>query len=540
MAEPIPQTIPAFLAAAASDRDRPALAAVESGQLVWRSWGQVLLDVRRVAGGIAARDIQPGDRVAQTAPNCYGWVIADLAILSLGAVHVPLHASSTNEQIRQQIEHSGAKLLLTDDSAGQRDLAVPRLSHGELFHGSSTSTAALGDGLGPDSLATILYTSGTTGEPRGVMLTHSNLVSNAVALVEAVATGSNEVRLCLLPLSHIYARTCDLYTWLVRGSRLVLAESRDTILRDCQLVRPTAINAVPYFYQKVAQRLESAGKAECLGALREALGGELKRCFCGGAAVAPETEALFERQGLPVLSGYGLTEASPVVTASGPEDYAAGSVGRPLPGAEVRVAGDGELLVRGPGVMRGYWRDEPATSAALANGWLHTGDLGRLDDAGRLFITGRKKEIIVLSTGKNVDPARVEALLCGSRWVEQALVVGDGRKCLGALIVPNPEALRAEIRRRRLWVWSKRRAVTHPRVVELYREEIDRCLASAAPEERVGPFRLLARGFTPELGELTPKLSLRRGVLTEHFGIEIAELFDGKAGRPAPPDPPPA
>ncbi len=525
MAEPSSLTIPALLASAATEADQPALAAVESGQVVWRSWREVIEEVSRAVGALAARGIGPGDRVAQVAPNSYGWVVADLAVLSLGAVHVPLHATATGEQVRQQVGHSGAKLVLTDGSNDSGEFGVPILSHDELLRGGAG--AAAGDGVKADSLATILYTSGTTGDPRGVMLTHGNLVSNARALVDAVATGSNEVRLCLLPLSHIYARTCDLYTWLVRGSRLVLAESRETILRDCQLVRPTAINAVPYFYQKVAQRIVAAGKADQPGAVREALGGELKRCFCGGAAVAPETESLFKHQGLPVLSGYGLTEASPVVSASGPEDYAPGSVGRPLPGTQVKVVEDGELLVRGPGVMQGYWREEAAASDALSDGWLRTGDLGRLDDEGRLYITGRKKEIVVLSTGKNVDPARVEALLCGSRWVEQAFVMGDGRKVLGALIVPNPEALRGEIRRRRLLVWSKRRAVTHPKVVQLYREELDRCLASASPEERVGPFRLLTRGFTPESGELTPKLSLRRGAITEHFAREIGGLFGG-------------
>jgi len=257
----------------------------------------------------------------------------------------------------------------------------------------------------------------------------------------------------------------------------------------------------------------------------------MKRCFCGGAAVAPEVEALFREQGLPLLSGYGLTEASPVVSATSLENYRPGTVGQPLANLEVQLAADGEILVRGPSVMLGYWQDTAATEAAIVDGWLRTGDLGERDAEGNLRIVGRKKELLVLSTGKNVSPVRVEQLLASSRLVEYACVVGEGRSCLAALIVPNPDALRAEIRRRRLWVWSKRRAVSHPAIRALYRAEIDRLLQAASREEQVGPFALLPRGFSIERGELTPKLSLRRRQIGANFAGLIERMYHSRRAR---------
>jgi len=560
-------TIPALLAATvARQGDQPALGTISQGTLVWRSWNELGALVAQAAEALAARGVQPGDRVAQLSPNCEGWIVADLAIQQLRAVHVPLHAALARPQAAEQIVHAGARLLLVDreETADRLRAAVGQqatiLTHAELsclppLKGwEQPSTVAGGDraqdgspresirgGIPeasltanasptPDSLATILYTSGTTGAPRGVMLTHRNLLANAIGVTDAVAAIADEIRLCLLPLSHIYARTCDLYSWIYRGTQLVLAESRDTILRDCQLVRPTVLNAVPYFYQKVADSLRNREEPADAATLRQAFGGSIKRCYCGGAGIAPEVEQFFAERELPILCGYGLTEAAPVVTASTFENYAAGTVGRPLPNLEVRVAEDGELLVRGPNVMQGYWHDEAATAASIQEGWLHTGDLAAWSENGNLRIVGRKKEMIVLATGNKVAPTQVEQLLTGSPWIEQCCVVGDGRKCLAALIVPNPEMLRQEIRRRRLLVRSRRRALTHPRVLALYRQEIDRCLANAASFEQVGPFMLLGRGFSVEAGELTPKLSLRREAIERAFSGEIEKLYGGGPG----------
>jgi long-chain acyl-CoA synthetase len=543
-------TIPALLAATVAQQgDRPALGVICQGLLAWRTWRELGASVDRAAADLIERGIKAGDRVAQLSPNCEGWIVADLAIQQIGAVHVPLHAALSAKQAAEQIAHAGAKLLLVDALATENKLRgalrgqVKVIVHDDCINPPPLKGGARGgipDATTPtqlhapeaSSLATILYTSGTTGPPRGVMLTQRNLVANAIGVTDAVAAIADEIRLCLLPLSHIYARTCDLYSWIYRGTRLVLAESRDTILRDCQLARPTVINAVPYFYQKVADSLRQSDKSADTAALRQALGGEVKRCYCGGAGLAPETEQFFAERELPILCGYGLTEASPVVTATTFETYAEGTVGRPLQNVEVRLADDGELQVRGPNVMAGYWHDEAATAAAIHDGWLQTGDLAAWSETGNLRIVGRKREMIVLATGNKVAPTRIEQLLVGSPWIEQCCIVGDGRKCLAALIVPNPDKLRREIRRRRLWVWSRRRALTHPEVLALYREEINRCLAAAASFEQVGPFLLLGRGFSIEAGEMTPKLSLCRGVIERVFSSEIETLYGGDRGRP--------
>ena len=368
---------------------------------------------------------------------------------------------------------------------------------------------------------TVVPTSGTSESPRGVVLTEQNLVANAVALSEASGGDGDELRLSFLPMEHLYARTCDLYTWVVRGSRLVLAESPKTVFRDAAVVRPTVVNGVPYFFQKAIDLADERGVG-----LRELFGGAIKRCYCGGAPLAPEVERRFFDEGVPLYTGYGLTEASPVVTVNTPSAHRLGTVGRPLPGVVVCVAGPdastpGEVLVRGPNVMRGYADDPDETARALHGGWLHTGDLGELDADGFLTITGRSKELIVLSTGKKVFPSRVEAMLGASPWIEQACVLGDGQTGLRALLVPNPERLRAEVRRRRLWVWSKRGALRHAAVRALYREVIDGCLAAAAREEQVHAFALVGRAFDRDRGEVTAKLSLRRDAIARGFATEL-------------------
>lgn len=396
---------------------------------------------------------------------------------------------------------------------------------GESLHWltwSEVTAGLLRERLGVDIEAPepiVVPTAGTSAAPRRVMLSHANLASNAIALSEASGGDGDELRLSFLPMSHLYARTCDLYTWIVRGSRLVLAESPKTVFRDAKLVRPTVINGVPYFFQKAIDLTEQNGES-----LRSLLGGEIKRCYCGGAPLAPEVERRFFDEGVSLYTGYGLTEASPVVTVNTPDAHKLGTVGKPLPGVTVRIAEDGEVLVQGPNVMLGYLDDPEATAEALRDGWLHTGDLGELDDEGFLTITGRKKELIALSTGKKVAPSRVEALLCASPWIEQACVLGEGAKGLRALIVPNRDRLRAEVKRRRLWVWSKRSALRHPAIRELYRQEIAERLAGAAPEERPHGFTLIGRGFDQERGEMTAKLSLRREAIAENFARELAAI----------------
>jgi long-chain acyl-CoA synthetase len=516
------QTILAYLLAAVRQRGlEPALGVIHGGKIAWRTWREIMDDVGRLASQIRAAGVRPGDRIAHVSENRSEWVITDLALHLVGAVHVPMHVTLSGEQIAEQIAASGARVVFVS-SAELLAKFSGRISHGEtVFVHDEQATGESkpplgkpdavfpppGTGPQPDDLATILFTSGTTGRPRGVMLSQRNLAWNSAASADAHG-GDHETRINILPFSHIYARTCDLYTWVYRGSRLVLAESRASLVRDCQLAQPTVLNGVPYLYQRIADRVRASGATDEAAALAAMFGGRMKQLSCGGAVVAPEIEAWYADRGMPLLPGYGLTEASPVISLSTPMARKLRSVGRPLKGIDVRIGDDGEVLVRGPNVMLGYWQDEAATAEVIRDGWLQTGDLGELDEESFLTIHGRKKELIVLSTGKKVSPTRVESLLTASPLVEQVAVFGEGRTALVALVAPTACGLAGDSAELR----------------DKLAADIHRCLAAAACEEQVRDFAILDRPFSIERGELTPKQSLRRDVIARNFAVELAEL----------------
>ena len=377
----------------------------------------------------------------------------------------------------------------------------------------------------PTDLATILYTSGTTGEPKGVMLSHGNLASNARSSLSVFESLPDDLRLCWLPLSHIFARTSDLYCWIASRSQMAVAQSREKIIANCQALHPTIVTGVPYFFDKVRRHLLSQADGEPPGRLSEMLGGRLRIACSGGAALPDATAEFYWRHDVPLVQGYGLTETSPVITVSHPSANRVGSVGRPIPEVEVRIADDGEILTRGPHVMQGYWSRPQETAATIRDGWLHTGDLGRIDDDGYVWITGRKKELIVTAGGKNIAPVYLESLLAEEPLISQVAVLGEGRNYLAALIVPNADTLRAEIIQRRIPVRSAAEALVHPDVLALYRRQIDTRLAAAAQCEQIGRFALLDRAFSIEQGELTPTLKLRRGTIHDHYFERIEQLY---------------
>ncbi|HMC10829.1 MAG TPA: AMP-dependent synthetase/ligase, partial [Pirellulaceae bacterium] len=506
----------------------------------------------RLASAIVSLGVQPGDRVALVSENRYEWIITDLAIQLALAVHVPIQPTLAGPQIAWQLRHCGCRVTFI---SGPHQAAKLAPLAAELPTGlqcisfdpcQSTDGFAVEDfarlcergnpaeghrlekiareKITPQSLATILYTSGTTGEPKGVMLTQGNLASNVCNTIQASEPTDNTVRLNLLPLSHIFARTCDLYGWLVEGSRMALAESRETVLADCQAVHPTTLNGVPYFYDKVYRGLCASGKQNTPGALRAELGGAIERCCAGGAALPDHLYEYFHAQGVPLIQGYGLSESSPVITISTLTHHRRGSCGRPIPGIEVRIADDGEILTRGPHVMTGYYQNPQATADVLKGGWLATGDIGRLDADGFLYITGRKKEILVTSGGKNIAPVFLESLLTQDPLILQAMVIGDARSYLAALIVPNADVLKSELSRRGI-VASHEAALAHPEILALYRARIDHQLAGVSPHEQVRKFTLLPRPFSIEAGELTPKLSLRRQTIGERYKAQIEAMY---------------
>ena len=521
-----------------------ALRVKRQGDFVDVTWNELQKDVLLLAAGLVRRGVQAGDRVAQVSDNRYEWIVADLAIQCAGAVHVPIHAPLTGPQIAYQVSHSESRLVLLSGESQEQKIAtrmrgeVPCFGYDDGSRAVAELTADVTrqdvedvrarrmTQVTQDSLATILSTSRTTGEPKGVMLSQRNLTTNTLGTIESFGQQETDVRLGFLPFSHIFARTCDVYTWIARGSILAIAESRETVLADCAATRPTLLNGVPYFYDKVYRYLCDQGLAEEPGSLRKLLGGNIRLCCSGGAALPDRVFDFFHEHEVPLLQGYGLSETSPVVTLSSADHFKRGCSGKPLPDVEVRIADDGEVLTRGPHVMQGYWKDQAATDALIRDGWLHTGDLGELDDEGFLRITGRKKEILVLSSGKNVAPVYLESLLTQDPLIIQALVVGDNRKHLAALIVPDPDALRAEIKRQKLLVFSRAGALAHPKVVQMYEQRIAARLADVAPHEQVRRFRILDRGFTIDSGELTPKMTLRRAVIEKNLADVLAAMYD--------------
>lgn len=543
-----------FLNRTRQDPDGTAIHRKVEGQYQSLTWRKLAHDVFCVVQLLHELGVTEGDTVVQFSENRYEWIVSDFAIQMAGAVHVPIHAPLTGEQAAVQIAHCDAQVVLVSGVAQAKKLAacVEQLPSDLVFLSydpcdasiGSKSVSCLQDRLvvstesqiaeisaaalqrtTPESLATILYTSGTTGEPKGVMLDQRNLASNALAAVEAFGQVQDDVRLNFLPLSHIFARTCDLYTWIVRGSQLALAESRETVLADCAAIKPTVMNGVPYFFERVLRGLVEAGQEKTPGSLRQALGGRIRLCCSGGAALPDHVFDFYQDHELPLLQGYGLTETSPVISAATERAFKRGSVGQPIPGVEVRIAADGEIVTRGPHVMIGYYKNQQATDEVIRNGWLYTGDLGRLDDDDFLFITGRKKEIIVTSGGKNVAPVYLEALLTEDPLILQALVVGDGRNYLTALIVPDPDVLGSEIRRLGIRVLSKRAALQHPQVTSLFETSIQRRLKNVSQYEQVQRFTLLDHGFSIESGEMTPKMSLRRQVIEENHRQAIEAMY---------------
>ncbi len=543
--------LPVFLANTIDRADQPAIYLGNKQGFQPTTWGELAQDVWRCTAALYSLGLRLGDHVAHWSENRYEWVIVDLALQALGAVHVPLHATLSGSQAALQITHSESKvLLLSNNELAKRlssklnaeETGVKLVSYDRV---TSLKTVRLGElmsnaepvkgrelaedtipQIDPAKCASILYSSGTTGDPKGVMLSYDNLATNTHGLIAAFGEQPAETRLVFLPFSHVFARIADLYTWIVRGTEMALVRSRDTIVDDCKLVKPSLINGVPYFFERVHQKLVEKGVADEPGRLNKTLGGELRGCCSGGAALANETFDYYASQAVPLCQGYGLTETSPVITTSTPDSVKRGAVGRAIEDVEIRIADDGEILTRGPHVMLGYWQNEEATREMItADGWLHTGDLGELDEEGFLSIVGRKKEIIVTATGKNVFPTHVEMLLCQDPLILQACVIGTDRKYLSALIVPDPDVLKAEIKARRLWVFSKRGAVSHPQIRALYEQRIRDRLADLAPYEQVKKFTVLDRGFTPENGHLTAKLSLRRNLILQDYADVIEAMY---------------
>jgi long-chain acyl-CoA synthetase len=426
---------------------------------------------------------------------------------------------------------------------------------------------ALVDASQPDDIITFIYTSGTTGEPKGAMLTHRNLISNIEAVLELIDWRPDDVFLSFLPLSHVFERMGGHFLPIYAGLTIAYAESLFTLANDMVEVKPTLMLGVPRFYASVMDRILASvrqmpplrqklfyrmlevgkvysrcrreGRSAPLGVrlqhavldklvaakIRERVGGRLRYFVSGGAALPKEVAEFFHAFGILIIEGYGLTETSPVLTVNPPNAPRFGSVGKPIRGVEIKIAEDGEILARGPNIMLGYYKKPEATAAAIdPDGWFHTGDVGYMDKDGYLYITDRKKDILVLANGKNVAPQPIENMLKQSELIQEAVVYGDGMSAPVALIVPNIDALRAFAKQQGIEATDDDALLNHDAVQKRFRQELERVNRELADFQRLKGFRLISKPFSIETGELTPTLKVKRRVVAEKYAHLLQEM----------------
>ena len=463
-----------------------------------------------------------------------------------------------------------ATLIVMDPPPVARDARVRGwstvLADGERRRAADPAAfRAMADATRPGDLATIIYTSGTTGDPKGAMLTHDNIAANVEACLQVVELKPDDTYLSFLPLCHIFERMAGLYAMLAAGATIAYARGVETVAADAQEVHPTILTGVPRFYEKVYARVmenaaaqpplrraifhwglglgqrtaqlrfqgKTAGLAlglvaavadRLVGAkVRERVGGKIRYCISGGAPLGPKIMEFFFAIGIPIIEGYGLTETSPVICLNVPGRERPGAVGPPVPGVEVSFGPEGEILARGPSIMQGYFRNEEATRAAIRDGWFHTGDIGHLDEEGFLRITDRLKDLLVTAGGKKVAPQPLEGKLKASRWISEAVMLGDRRPYCVALLVPNFANLETEAKAHGWPAANRRELISSPQARALYQTVIDELNADLAPFETIRRFELIDRELSAEAGELTPTLKVRRKVVSQTF----AELIEG-------------
>jgi len=575
--------------------DRPAaLKSKRDGRWVDVTVPEFRDTVRHFATGLRLLGVKPGDRVAILSENRPEWAMADFAILANAAVTVPIYPTLLGWQIEYILNDSGSAAVICSTEEQLQKIQEIR-GHTPHVHnvivcettkplppnvltfqkvvesGKTQKDDKRFDELRaqpkPNDLATLVYTSGTTGNPKGAMLTHGNIVSNALASLEVLPITSGLIGMSILPLSHILERMAD-YCYLIRGVTIAYAESVTKVGDNLQEIKPDLFAAVPRLFEKMRERImnnvaaSSAGKQKIfrwalkvaeerlpymvddkpmpLGLkiksaiadklvfhkIKERLGGRVKFVLSGGAPLSPELAAFFIGAGLDIFEGYGLTETSPVIALNTPNARRIGTVGKIIPGVQVKIAADGEILARGPNIMKGYWNNPEATAQAIdAEGWFHTGDIGEIDKDGFLKITDRKKDIIINAYGKNIAPQPLEALLKSSPYIGTPVLIGDRRKFLVTLIVPNFEKLEHDATSMGIGFKSRDELVNNDRVKAIYQGEIDRFNTNLDRQEKIRRFALLPRDFTIDEDEITPSLKVKRKNIDKKYKEVIDRLF---------------
>ncbi len=556
-------------------------------QGVWRNYStaDVVGTAEKLAMGLLELGIKPGDKVAIASGNRSEWCITDQALLRIGAINVPIYPTSSVEDYAYILNHAGVRVFFASNAelhakAEAAAASVPSLKHIFTFDkldGLPHWTMLLGAGESQRALleqckaqvkggdmATIIYTSGTTGKPKGVMLSHANILSNVHASEERLPVGVGSRCISFLPLCHIYERML-MYLYQCTGMNIHFQESLEDLGARIKEVRPHVFTAVPRLLEKiydsilakgealtgikrklfllslhVGENYEVAGKGPwyklqlaLVGKLvfskwREALGGEVLCVASGSAALQPRLARIFNAAGIPLMEGYGLTETSPVISVNDARNNGLrfGSVGKPIRDEQVRIADDGEILVKGPNVMMGYYKQLEMTAEVMdAEGWFHTGDIGKLDADGFLFITDRKKEMFKTSGGKYVAPQVIENKLRASRFIEQAMVIGENRKFPAALIVPSFAFLKDYCALKGIPYTSNAQAVKEPAVIARIQQEVDTVNQGLGHWEQVKKFELLAADWSIEGGEFTPSLKLRRKPVLAKYANEVAAIY---------------
>ncbi len=579
-----------FLERAKRTPDKEAYRYFDVPRAAWVSltWNQMREQVARWQAALAKEGLAKGDRVALMLRNCPQWVIFDQAAMSLGLVTVPLYTVDRADNIAYIVNDSQSKVVLFETAEQWQELSAVRgqmacvqrfvslddvgngdsrlVSASKYLPASAALQAPVPCQIG--ELASIIYTSGTTGRPKGVMLSHNNMLSNTHAALGTFVVRADDLMLSFLPLSHTFERTVGYYLQVMTGATVVYARSIPLLSEDLRIIKPTILISVPRIYERVyaaisakldegspvkralfklavevgwARFLREQGRGGwklsfllwpllnklVAQKILDRLGGRLRTAVSGGAALAADISRMFVGLGLSVVQGYGLTETSPIVTGNHLENNFPDSVGQPLRGVQVKLGEQGALLVKGPNVMMGYWNNEAATRAMIdADGWLNTGDIARISETGHVYITGRLKEIIVLSNGEKLPPADMESAILHDPLIDQVMIYGEGKPYLVALAVLNPE----------VWVQIAAKVGVPPDMPESLTDSnveakvlrrIARNLSGFPGYAKVHRVLLLREPWTIDNGLITPKLSLKRDKVVEKFGKQIEELYKG-------------
>ena len=585
-----------------SDGSRPAIMYKVNGAyqpVIWREHGKC---VERVAAGLLSAGLKPGDKVSIMAPSRPHWTWADMAILSCGGVTVPVYPTLAPLEVQYLVEHSDSVVLFADNESQAAKILDAKelpaslrlvvvvdgdppankegikcikwddlLKDGEAYlvqHPDELKQRI--ENVKPEDLASIVYTSGTTGVPKGVMLLHSNFHSVCSMMSKLSGFVEDDISLSFLPLSHVYERVGGQFLSIFQGFVMAYAEGMETVPKNIMEVRPTVLNGVPRFYEKAYQRIQlqirtmpkpqqylvrwalSLGerakkvKAEegfdmmqkffrgelrvadklVFSKIRARFGGRLRIMVSGAAPMPEEVQSFFETLGFAMVEGYGLTETSAPIACNTPEDNLRGTVGKPIPGVEVKIAADGEILAKGPNVFAGYYKNPEATKEVLQDGWFMTGDIGEIDEGGHLRIKDRKKDIIITGGGKHVAPQYIENLFKGEGLVSNILVYGDRRKYITALITLAPDGVAAFARRNGIQYKELSELASN----ELVKKEIEEVVKTKndilAQFERIKKYTILEHDFSAETNELTPTFKVKRKFVTEKYKTILDSMYD--------------